>query len=261
MSSRLFQGIGAWLAVGMLGGLAIVVSAPAARALELFQGAFVEGTTTYEFGYRSIPAIPVVGAPNDADWSRWAMLHDGTDYRLYAFRAGTRDTLYQFGFNRATESYEWGYRSIPVLRIVGVPNSASSRQFAMLHDGAVYRLYLQDVNDFRLLHQFGFNRGTEAYEYGHRSAPQLRVTGFPRDTDWRRWAMLHDGRDYRFYVFRVGSATEAYQAAYDADAREYRFGYRSIEVLTMRGFPRTANRASMAMLHDGTDFRFYFKDR
>ena len=261
MAIRSLRGVGTRFAIGALAALVIAVSAPAARAVELLQGAFVNGTTTYEFGYRSIPSIPVVGAPNDADWSRWAMLHDGTDYRLYAFRAGTRDTLYQFGFNRATESYEWGYRSIPVLRIVGAPNSASTRQFAMLHDGAVYRLYLQDVNDFRVLHQFGFNRGTEDYEYGHRSIPQLRVTGFPRDTDWRRWAMLHDGRDYRFYAFREGSATEVYQGAFDANAQEYRFGYRSIEVLTMRGFPGAANRSSMAMLHDGVDFRFYFKDR
>ncbi len=147
------------------------------------------------------------------------------------------------------------------MRITGIPRNASTRQFAMLHDGSVYRLYLQDRNDFSLLHQFGFNRRTSNYEYGHQSIPQLRVTGFPRDTDWRRWAMLHDGRDFRFYAFRAGSRSEVYQAGYNAGAQQYQFRYRSIPVLNMDGFPHHSNRSSMAMLHDGTDFRFYFKDR
>ena len=255
--SRLSTFAASFLAIALLA----TAFAPAARALDLLQGAFINGSERYEFGYRSIPAIRVVGAPQDADWNRWAMLHDGQVYRLYAFRAGSRDTIYQFGFNRSTESYEWGYNSIPVLRLIGVPRSASTRQFAMLHDGSIYRLYLQDRDNFTILHQFGFNRSTSNYEYGHRSIPQLRVTGFPRDTDWRRWAMLHDGRDYRFYAFRQGSQTQVYQAGYNAGAQQCQFRYRSIPVLTMDGFPRYANRSSMAMLHDGTDFRFYFKDR
>lgn len=234
---------------------------PAAKAVDLLQGAFVRSAEEYRFGYRSIPAIPVTGAPRDADWSRWAMLHDGTDYRLYVFKGGSRDQIYQFGFNRGTETYDWGYRSIPVLRLVGVPRNASVGSFAMLHDGTVYRLYLQDRNDPSLLHQFGFNRRTNDYEYGHQSIPQLRVTGFPQDTDWNRWAMLHDGQDFRFYAFRQNSGSEVYQGAYDGQDQRYKFRHRSIPVLTMRKFPNYANRSSMAMLHDGTDYRFYFKDR
>jgi len=242
-------------------GLALTAAPTAARALDLNQGAYVNSTTFYDWSHRSIPAIPVVGSPQDADWDRWAMLHDGSVYRLYAFQAGSRDTLYQFGFNRSTNSYEFGYQSIPVLRIVGAPRSASAGQFAMLHDGSVYRLYLQDSQDPRLLHQFGFNRATNDYEYGHNSIPTLRVTGFPKDTDWRRWAMLHDGSVYRFYAFRQGSGTEVYQAGYNAGVQEYQFSHKSIPVLTMRGFPRNSNRNSMAMLHDGADFRFYFTNR
>ena len=240
---------------------ALTAFAPAAKAVDLLQGAFVRGAQEYQFGYRSIPAIPVNGAPRDADWSRWAMLHDGQVYRLYVFRRGSRDEIYQFGFNRRTETYDWGYRSIPVLRLIGVPRNASTRSFAMLHDGRVYRLYLQDRRDPSLLHQFGFNRRTNDYEYGHQSIPQLRVTGFPRDTDWSRWAMLHDGQDFRFYAFRRNSGREVYQGAYDARDQRYKYRYRSIPVLMMRDFPRYANRSSMAMLHDGTDYRFYFKDR
>ena len=91
--------------------------------------------------------------------------------------------------------------------------------------------------------------------------PQLRVTGFPRDTDWRRWAMMHDGGVYRFYAFRQGSGREVYQAGYDARTREYRFRHQSIPVLRMVGFPQGTNRWSFAMLHDGRDYRVYFKNR
>lgn len=238
-----------------------LILAPAAQAVDLLQGAFVRGSESYQYGHRSIPAIPVAGVPDDADWGRWAMLHDGQDYRLYIFRTGSRDRIYQFGFNRATERYEWGYRSIPVLRLVGIPRSASTRSFAMLHDGSVYRLYLQDRFDPGLLHQFGFNTRTEDYEYGHQSAPRLRVTGIPNQVDWGRWAMLHDGQDYRFFAFRQGSQGEVYQAAYNSDEQRYEFAYRSIPVLTLTRFPGYTNRSSMAMLHDGTDYRLYFKDR
>ena len=47
------------------------------------QGAWVPLTTRYEYGYRSIPNIPITGAPPDTNFSRWAMLHDGSAYRLY----------------------------------------------------------------------------------------------------------------------------------------------------------------------------------
>lgn len=245
-------------------GLAVaasVASAVPAGAVDLLQGAWVPNSNRYEWRYRSIPSIPVRGAPFDVDWNRWAMLHDGSVYRLYAFKAGSRNTIYQFGFNRATNAYEWGHRSIRAIRIVGAPRSASSLQFAMLHDGRTFRLYLQDRFDPRLLHQFGFNRSTSRYEYGFNSIPRLRVVGFPADTDWRRWAMSHDGRVFRFYAFRRGSGTQVYQAGYDARSRTYRFGFRSIRVLNMVGFPQGTNRWSFAMLHDRRDYRVYFKNR
>ena len=242
--------------------LVLAVAAPAtAQDVRLNQGAFDRNTEEYRWGYNSIPSIPVVGAPVDTDWSRWAMLHDGQIYRLYAFRQNTQDRIYQFGFNPGTERYEWGYQSIPELRLVGMPRTATTRQFAMLHDGGMYRLYLQDRNSRTIVHQFGFNRGTQHYEYGHRSLPTIRVSGFPADADWRRWGMLHDGADYRFYTFRQGSGDQIYQAAFDAGISEYRYGYRSIPTIRLRGFPGGSNRSSFAMLHDGRDYRFYFKDR
>ena len=83
----------------------------------LNQGAWVPGTDEYRFAHNSIPVIPITGAPADANFARWAMLHDGADYRLYLFRGSFSDTLYQFAWNGT--SYEYGYRSIPVLTLIG----------------------------------------------------------------------------------------------------------------------------------------------
>lgn len=38
------------------------------------QGAWVPGTTFYQFDFNSIPNIPITGAPADTDIARWAML-------------------------------------------------------------------------------------------------------------------------------------------------------------------------------------------
>lgn len=240
---------------------ALFVCVPhSAYAIELYQGSYVSGTENYAYGHNSIPSIPVTGAPKDTDWNRWAMLHDGSTYRLYAFQSGSRTTFYQFGFNISSGTYEFGYQSIPVLTLSGVPASASTQQFAMLHDGTTYRLYLQDQNDRTVLHQFGFNPRSETYEYGNNSIATLRIIGMPRDTDWRRWALLHDGSDYRFYAFQQGSNRNFYQAAYDSSKQKYVFGYRSIPQLALNGFPSGIGTENFAMLHDRDAYRFYFND-
>lgn len=48
----------------------------------LNQAAYLTGTI-YEFAFNSIPNIPIINAPRDTDFSRYAMLHDGNTYRLY----------------------------------------------------------------------------------------------------------------------------------------------------------------------------------
>ena len=76
----------------------------------------------------------------------------------------------------------------------------------------------------------------------------------PRDTDWHRWAMLHDGNTYRLYAMRRG-ADLLYQAAWDSSRAAYVFGYSSIPEISVR---RTPDRGQdVAMLHDGDDFRLY----
>jgi len=234
--------------------LATLLLALPVSAASLLQAAFDPSVGVYVFGYDSIPEIPAVGAPKDTDWSRTAMLHDGLAYRLYAFRSGSDEVLYQFSYDQARGAYVYGHASIRELRIVGAPRDADTSSFAMLHDGEVYRLYLQRRGDPSTLYQFAFDPTTQEYRFGHRSQQVIQVTGMPADTDWSRWAMVHDGSDYRFYALRRGGAS-LYQAAWDVRAASYRYGFNSIAEIPIRGGPRDLT--DFAMLHDGISFRLY----
>jgi len=221
----------------------------------LNQFAWIANTSIYQFGHNSIPNIPIVDAPADADLSNWAMLHDGSAYRLYAFKRGTTDTLYQASFNGS--AYQFGHNSIPALRLVGFPDDADASSFAMLHDGSAYRLYLRRRGDPRMLYQASWVEGTDVYQFGHNSIPSIPIVDFPPDTDWSRWTMLHDGSAYRLYAFRAGTDREFFQGSFDGSA--YRFAHNSIPVLTLEGTPPDSNTSRAAMLHDNADYRFYFQ--
>ena len=108
----------------------------------LNQGSWIPGTDNYEYGYNSIPNIPITGAPADADFSRFSMLYDGSAYRLYVFRRNSQGTLYQFSFDGS--SYAYGHNSIPMLALIDAPVDADIGSFSMLYDGA-YRFYFQSI--------------------------------------------------------------------------------------------------------------------
>ncbi|HEY6528653.1 MAG TPA: hypothetical protein VIZ65_08155 [Cellvibrionaceae bacterium] len=95
--------------------------------------------STYQYGYNSIPVIPITGAPADADKNRWEILHDGSAYRLYFAKKYVNDRLYQFSWNGS--SYQFGYNSIPELKVVGFPANSDFSSFDILYDGSAYRLY------------------------------------------------------------------------------------------------------------------------
>lgn len=222
------------------------------------QGAWRPGTNDYEYGFRSIPNIAITGAPGDTNLRRWAMLHDGSHYRMYFFRGSTADTLYQFAWNGS--SYEFGHDSIPQLTLTNAPSDADASSFSMLHSGGTYHAYLRRLGDPETLYQFVWQSGTTTYEWG--AGPwlgALPVTGFPNDTDWSRWQMLHDGDRYRIYAFRHGSTTQIYQGSWNPAAGAYQFGFQSIDVLDLVGFPASSDPGRPAMLHDGSDYRFYFQ--
>ena len=39
-------------------------------------------------------------------------------------------------------------------------------------------------------------QGGNIYKFGYRSIPNTKIKNAPVDTDWIRWAMLHDGSTY-----------------------------------------------------------------
>lgn len=222
------------------------------------QAAFQPGSTSYVFGYRSISNLSIVNAPFDTDWNRWAVMYDKNDggvYRLFFFKAGTSDVLYQFGFNSAMKAFQFGYKSIPALRIVGMPLDTDTNQFSVLHDGTGYKLYMPRVRESSTLYEFTFNLTTRQYEHSHRS---LNVTGMPGDTDWQRTALLHDGTDYRFFAMKSGTNHLLYQAAYNPTLGSFQYGFRSMPLLSLVATPVNSNPRAFSMLHDGTDYRFYF---
>ncbi len=229
-------------------------------APSLNQAAYNTLTATYQYGYKSIANIAITGAPADTDWARWDMLHDGTRYRLYFFKSGTNDKLYQFAFNPATSKYEYGFDSIPTLTITGAPSDADPSSFAMLHDGSAYRLYMRSKTSIAV-HQFAFNAATSNYEYGFNSIPKINVTGGPVDADYSRWSMLHDGTTYRFYAFKQGSNTVFYQWGFNTASSAYEYAFNSLTPITVEGMPANSDATSFSMLHDGTDYRFYFKTK
>ena len=221
-------------------------------AASVNQAAYVSPTNVYRFGHNSIANIAITGAPADTDYSRWAMAHSGDAYRLYFFQAGSSDTIYQFVFNGA--SYEWGFgTAISTLTITGAPADADSSHFAMVHDGTTYRLYLKSTADPTIMYQFGWNGAS--YAWGHNSIPQLMITDAPVDTDFSRWAMLHDGTRYRLYQGKQGTTTEFYQFAFNGST--YAYGFDSITPLMLEDTPADSYTFDFAMLHDGTDYRYY----
>jgi len=231
---------------------------PAVTVGSLNQAAYVTGTSTYRFGHNSIPNMVIADAPADTDYTRWAMLHDGAFYRLYMFKQNTNDTLYQFGFNILTGQYEYGHQSIPELKLTNIPDDADTSRFAMLHDGTTYRLYFRAKSNIFTMYQFGYNPSTQNYEYGRNSIPTLFITGAPVDVDNSRWAMLHDGSVYRLYLGKTGDENAMYQFGFNPSSIDYEFGHRSIAQLTLAGTPESSFKDDFAMLHDGSDYRFYY---
>ena len=222
------------------------------------QGAWIPGTTTYRFGYSSIPNIPITGAPADANFARWAMLHDGSAYRLYVFQGSSSTTLYQFAWDGS--SYAFGFNSIPVLTLTGAPADVDASRLTMVYGDGAYHAYLRRLGDPTTLYQFVWVPGTATYQWAFPGFyPSLTVTGFPPDADWSRWNMLHDGATYRIYAFRYGTTDRLLQGSWNASAAQYQFGYDSIPELELVGYPPTSDVGRSAMLHDGAAYRFYFQ--
>jgi len=218
----------------------------------LYQAAY--NGSFYEFGYESLPKISVTGAPEDTDWDRWSILHDGEVYRLYFMPIGKSNKLYQFGYNPTTERYEYGYKSMPIIPIANLPIDANVTNFSILYDGSYYRLYFKSSDNYSI-YQCAFNTTSSRYEFGYQSIKEISITNAPTDIDIKSWTMLHDGENYRLYFKSAKSKNLLHQFGFNGISYEY--GYQSIEVLGVEGMPSIPFTRKFNITFDGIAYRYY----
>ncbi len=111
--------------------------------LRVHQFAYNAATQSYEYGFDgAIPQIDVTMFPGSTDFAGWGMLWENDAYRFYAFSDSNHDAVAQGSYNSGSGDYEWGFASIPVIDIIDFPADTNTDDFAMLHDGDEFRLYM-----------------------------------------------------------------------------------------------------------------------
>jgi len=228
---------------------------PVGQTGALHQFAWVSGSSNYRYGHRSAPYVGITGGPATADLSRFAMLHDGSNYRLYCWKSGTTNTLHQFSFNGS--AYAYGHQSSPEITLTGFPSDVDTSNFSMTHDGSHYRVFLPRSGHPQTLYQGTHASGTTNYRYDS-SPTSISITGFPADTDFTRWDTVHDGTYLRYYAFKQGSNTQLYQGTLNSSSGAIEYGRQSSDMTLLAG-PANSRHNRSAMLHDGSDYRFYFQ--
>jgi len=165
-------------------------------------------------------------------------------------------TLNQAAFNGST--YAYGHNSTPSLKIINAPADTDYNRWAKLHDGGNWRLYFFKKGSNTTIYQFAYNSPAKGYEYGYNGAiPELSIVGAPADANPAQFSMLHDGNNYRLYMQSKTNLKKLYQFAFNGAS--YAYGYSSIANLRVTGMPTESDRTSFAMNHDGSNYRFYFK--
>lgn len=190
--------------------------------------------------------IDIVNAPQDCDWSRWGMLDDRRSTRMYCFKQGTEDQLYQFILDGTSYVFEDNF----VLTISGLDGTQNTSKIAMLStpnfeevvgisdkdedgvpkDGAPnlpipqnYHVYMQKADDSSLIDQFVWKENSMNFTSNGITRAWFNVKDFPNDTDWDRWTMTYDSNHYQlslpayvYYAFKKDSNNEIYFGRYGA---------------------------------------------
>ncbi|MCJ8288797.1 MAG: hypothetical protein HRT58_02095 [Crocinitomicaceae bacterium] len=193
--------------------------------------------------------VDIVNAPNDCDWSRWGMLDDRRSTRMYCFKQGTIDQLYQFIFDGTSYQFEENF----TLTISGVGDDQNLKKIAMLStpnfEEAVgvkdkelvgskyktiedapflpipqnYHVYIQAADDQQFLYQFIWKEDTRNFKPNGITRDWFKLKDFPSDTDWDRWTMTYDSNHYQlslpayvYYAFKKDSNDEIYFGRYGA---------------------------------------------
>lgn len=163
---------------------------------ELYEFRFDAPTVSYAFDGE--PSIPLLDYPEHADRSSFAMLHDGTHYRLYFLSMDPPLRLLQGALDPDQGAFVYGLASIPEIEVVDTPAGADWTGWGMLHDGAGFRLYVFASASHDSVFQHTFNGS--AYQHGAELAEPLMLTMIPDDASRDDFAMLHDGRTHRLYL-------------------------------------------------------------
>ena len=115
----------------------------ASDPLRIHQFVYNPATESYEYGLgAAIEEIDVTMFPGATDFSGWGMLWEDDTYRFYAFSDAAHDAVAQGAYNSASGDYEYDFMSIPVIDIIGFPADTNTDDFAMVHDGSEFRLYM-----------------------------------------------------------------------------------------------------------------------
>jgi hypothetical protein len=189
--------------------------------------------------------VDIVGAPEDCDWSRWGMLDDRKSTRMYCFKKGTKDQLYQFLFDGTSYQFEKNYS----LTIIGLSAEQNTSKIGMLSTpnfeevigfndkdtpGAPYlpipnnyHIYMQKGDDPQLIYQFIWKEDTATFMSNGLTRDWFGINAFPDDTDWNRWTMTYDSNHYQlslpayvFYAFKKGSNNKIYFGRYGAEGNQ-----------------------------------------
>lgn len=145
--------------------------------------------------------IPISGFPSDTDTRSFAMLHDGQRTRLYFRPTGGAPELLQGAFDPASGAFVFGFSSIERVPIVNVPSGAAMDEWAMLHDGTAYRLYVHQSGR-AAIHQFVFDADSGAYDHTNTSLPTIDLRSVPSDVDTSDFAMVHSSSaDYGYSLY------------------------------------------------------------
>lgn len=207
-------------------------------------------------GYNYTAQFYITGAPDDVDWDRWGMLHDGADYRLYFMKTNSNNTLYQFAYNPSSADYEYAYNSITPITLTNIPPDADVTSLAMSSNITNYYAHMKSVNSPTILHTFRFNGSAYAYERSY------NITGAPVETDWSRWAMVYGDGASRFYAGKLGDDSIIYQFKYNASTQHYEWGGSgALSTLAVNGMPTDSNTSDFVMLNNGTQYHFYYLNR
>jgi len=209
-------------------------------------------TPTYQFVEK--PGIQIQNAPIDLDWKRWAMFNDGDQTKILFFKRNTDNKLYSFTLNE-TKTIFYFDAEADEIKIENVPTDANTNSFAMLHNGDSVELYMQSKTQ-QGLYQFVSNSENSGFIY--EQSTMLKIYGAPEDSDWHRWAMLHDGLYSRFYLFKQDATDTFYQFSRDNGSQSFEFGSSNGGgTFYLEKIPKGSNTSQFGMFYTGNTYQLY----